>query len=109
LVTSDGMVQVSFPLTNLPTSTNYVTIGLKEAETHKKCIMGARRDDITGWERAQIATQYCLRQMLGIRPALGWVSERLSKLPRRATQVNAQWKPSIGESLAGDEIYSQGI
>jgi hypothetical protein len=181
------MVQVSFPLTNLPTSTIYVTIGLIETETHKGCIVGARRDDITGWERAQIAwqcwaagprdgtrqrlaqanqitrrtiynieqkarevlpealepgphgptlrcstvevtrehlirsvlvlyesgvserdTQYCLQQMLGVQPALGWVSERLGELARQATQVNTQWRPSIGESLAGDEIYSQG-
>jgi hypothetical protein len=53
-------------------------------------------------------TQYCLRQMLGVHPALGWVSERLGELARQAAQVNAQWMPSIGEGLAGDEIYSHG-
>ena len=186
-MSTDGMVQVSFPLVNLPTSTTYATIGLIEAETHRRCIVGARRHDITGWDRAQIAqrcwaagprdgtrqrlaqayqitrrtiynieqkarkvlpealrpgphgpiswshtvqvtrdhlirsvlvlyesgvserdTQYCLQQMLGSRPSLGWVCERLGELAKQATQVNAQWRPSIGEGLAGDEIYSHG-
>jgi len=50
----------------------------------------------------------CLEQILGPRPALGWVSGRLAELAGRAAGVNAQWMPAIGEGLAGDEIYSQG-
>jgi hypothetical protein len=57
---------------------------------------------------SQRKTQYCLDQMLGTHPALGWVSERLSELAGRAAQVNARWSPDIGEGLAGDEIYSHG-
>lgn len=57
---------------------------------------------------SQRKTQYCLDQMLGAHPALGWVSERLNELAGRATEINAQWSPDIGEGLAGDEIYSHG-
>jgi hypothetical protein len=57
---------------------------------------------------SQRKTQDCLEQMLGAHPALGWVSERLSELADRATEINAQWSPGIGEGLAGDEIYSHG-
>lgn len=50
----------------------------------------------------------CLEQILGVRPALGWISARLAELAERAAAVNGQWAPAIGEGLAGDEIYSQG-
>lgn len=51
---------------------------------------------------------YCVEQILGHRPALGWVSERVSELALRAAQVNEQWTPAIGEGLAADELYSNG-
>ena len=50
----------------------------------------------------------CLDQMLHSRPALGWVSTRLTELAQQAQAQNARWAPAIGEGLAGDEIYSQG-
>jgi hypothetical protein len=49
-----------------------------------------------------------MEQILGHRPSLGWVSERVSELALRAAQVNAQWAPAIGEGLAADELYSNG-
>jgi hypothetical protein len=53
-------------------------------------------------------TPECLDQMLRSRPALGWVSARLTEMAQRAQAQNARWAPAIGEGLAGDEIYSQG-
>jgi transposase-like protein len=53
--------------------------------------------------------QSCLEQMLGCRPSLGWISTRLRRLAERAAAVNASWQPEIGEALAADEIYCQGV
>ncbi len=50
----------------------------------------------------------CLQQILGVDPALGWVSERLTELEHGAAQVNAQWVPPQAEGLAADEIFSHG-
>ena len=53
-------------------------------------------------------SQFCLEQMLGVQPSLGWLSQPLDVLALRAAHQNASWTPSIGEGLAGDEIFSQG-
>ena len=45
----------------------------------------------------------CLAQMLRSRPALGWISTRLTELAQRAQAQNACWSPAIGEGLAGGE------
>lgn len=57
---------------------------------------------------AQRDIQGCLGEMLDTGVSLGWVNSRLIELEREATQVNGGWHPSVGEGLAGDELFAYG-
>jgi hypothetical protein len=49
-----------------------------------------------------------LSELLDTKVSLGWVNGQISQLEQEAAIANQQWQPSIGESLSGDEIYSNG-
>ena len=49
-----------------------------------------------------------LSELLDAKVSLGWVNGQVSRLEQAAAIVNHQWQPAIGESLSGDEIYSNG-
>jgi hypothetical protein len=50
----------------------------------------------------------CLAELVDTERSLGWVNGELAKAEQAAAQVNADWQPSVGETLSGDEIYSHG-
>ena len=50
----------------------------------------------------------CLGELLDTTPSLGRINRVLSQVEIVAAQVNQNWQPEIGETLAGDEIYANG-
>lgn len=52
--------------------------------------------------------QGCLEEIPGSKVSLGWVNGRLAELEAQAAQVNRSWHPSVGEGLAGDELFAYG-
>ena len=50
----------------------------------------------------------CLAEMLDTRMSPSWVNAELTKAEIEATRVNQSWEPTVQESKAGDEIYSNG-
>ena len=50
----------------------------------------------------------CLEELLDTRLSPSWVNRELAKLEAMAAVVNEGWQPAMGETLAGDEIYSMG-
>ena len=50
----------------------------------------------------------CVADMLDTRISLGWVNRELRKLEDEAQQVNQTFHPTGGETLSGDEIFSNG-
>lgn len=50
----------------------------------------------------------CLEELLDIRLSSSWVNRELAKLEALAALVNEDWQPALGETLSGDEIYSNG-
>jgi len=48
----------------------------------------------------------CLEELLDTERSLGWVNGEVAKLEEAAGKVNGAAHPSCGESLSGDEIYS---
>jgi len=57
---------------------------------------------------SQRKIQDCLEEMLDRTVSLGWVNGRLAELERQAEAVNGSWRPSVGEGLAGDELFAYG-
>jgi hypothetical protein len=51
----------------------------------------------------------CLAELLDTRVSPSWVNAELAQQEAAAAVVNARWRPSVGESLSGDEIYSNGL
>jgi len=51
----------------------------------------------------------CLDELLGTSLSLSWVNAQLAKVEAAAARINAAWHPAVGETLSGDEIYSQGL
>jgi len=54
-------------------------------------------------------TVSCLEEVLDSKVSLGWVNGRLSELETASAIWNKRHKPSIGESLSGDELYANGL
>jgi hypothetical protein len=50
----------------------------------------------------------CLAELLDADVSASWVNAELARREAAAARVNAQWTPLIRETLAGDEIYSNG-
>ena len=50
----------------------------------------------------------CCDALLDTSVSAAWVNAELAKREGLAAQVNLSWKPSNGETLSGDEIYSNG-
>lgn len=50
----------------------------------------------------------CLSEILDTPVSLGWVNGTLASLEANAQQVNQSLNPAGGESLSGDEIFSNG-
>ena len=50
----------------------------------------------------------CLSELLDTPVSASWVNAELAKVEPIAAQLNAQWRPAVGEVLSGDEIYSNG-
>ena len=51
----------------------------------------------------------CLAELLDTRVSGGWVNAELARLERAAEAVNAHWQPPVHETLAGDELYANGL
>jgi hypothetical protein len=51
---------------------------------------------------------FCLEELLDTTLSPSWVNAELAQVERAAGQVNAQWQPSVFETLSGDELYSNG-
>jgi len=57
---------------------------------------------------SQRGVSVCLEELLDTRMSPSWVNAELAKAEEKAVTVNAQWQPTVGETLSGDEIYSNG-
>jgi len=51
---------------------------------------------------------FCVEEMLDTSVSPSWVNATLAKSEEEAATVNGQWRPAVGETLSGDEIYSNG-
>jgi len=58
---------------------------------------------------SQRGVKVCLSEMLDTNVSLGWVNGTLSGLEKIAQQVNQQLKPVCQETLAGDEMFANGL
>jgi len=63
---------------------------------------------LTEMGASQRGIVFGLSELLDSKVSLGWVNGQISQLEQEATIANQQWQPSLGESLSGDEIYSNG-
>jgi len=50
--------------------------------------------------------EFVLDELLDTPVSPSWVNHQLAELEQQATRVNAQWRPAIGEGLAGDELFA---
>jgi hypothetical protein len=50
----------------------------------------------------------CLGELLDTELSPSWVNAELAKVEKTAARVNGRWEPMVEETLAGDEIYSNG-
>lgn len=50
--------------------------------------------------------EFCLDEMLDTRVSPSWVNRQLAELEKQAAQVTANWRPAVGEGLAGDELFA---
>jgi hypothetical protein len=50
--------------------------------------------------------EFVLDELLDTPVSASWVNHQLAALEKRAAQVNAGWHPTIGEGLAGDELFT---
>jgi hypothetical protein len=57
---------------------------------------------------SQRDVSFCLEEMLETSLSPSWINETLVKVEEEAAAVNGQWRPAVGETLSGDEIYSNG-
>jgi hypothetical protein len=57
---------------------------------------------------SQRGVAHCLEELLDTRLSASWVNKELAGLERLATRVNEAWRPTVAETLSGDEIYSNG-
>lgn len=57
---------------------------------------------------SQRGVMACLSEILDTPVSLGWVNGTLATLEANAQQINQILTPAGGESLAGDEIFSNG-
>jgi hypothetical protein len=58
---------------------------------------------------SQRGVKTCLSEMLDTNISLGWVNSELADLEKVAQQVNQQLEPACNETLAGDEIFANGL
>jgi len=57
---------------------------------------------------SQRDVQGCIAEMLDTAVSPSWVNDRIAELEGRAAQVNQREHPSVGEGLAGDELFAYG-
>jgi hypothetical protein len=55
---------------------------------------------------SQRGVSFCLEELLDTRMSPSWVNVELAKVERKAAAVNERLQPTAGETLSGDEIYS---
>ena len=58
---------------------------------------------------SQRGVKACLSEMLDTSVSLGWVNSELAGLEEVAQQVNQRFEPASNETLAGDEIFANGL
>jgi hypothetical protein len=51
----------------------------------------------------------CLAELLDTSVSVGWLHTALAHLEQAAAAQNAAWQPATGETLAGDELFSNGL
>lgn len=64
---------------------------------------------LTGEGVSQRGIARCLAEMLDTALSPSWVNGELAQVEAAATTVNASWQPAVNETLAGDEIYANGL
>jgi hypothetical protein len=57
---------------------------------------------------SQRDVSFCLEELLDTTLSPSWVNAELAQVETTAGVVNAQWQPTVVETLSGDEIYSSG-
>lgn len=57
---------------------------------------------------SQRDVSFCLEELLDTVLSPSWVNVELAKAEKTAGLVNGQWRPTVAETLSGDEIYSNG-
>ena len=57
---------------------------------------------------SQRDVSFCLEELLDTVLSPSWVNAELAKAEKTAGLVNGQWRPTVAETLSGDEIYSNG-
>jgi hypothetical protein len=57
---------------------------------------------------SQRDVSFCLEELLDTTLSPSWVNAELAQVETTAGLVNAQWQPTVAETLSGDEIYSNG-
>jgi hypothetical protein len=55
---------------------------------------------------SQRGVSACLEELLDSEMSSSWVNAELAKAEKAAAVVNQRWQPAVGETLSGDEIYS---
>lgn len=63
---------------------------------------------LTGTGVSQRDVSVCLEELLDSKVSPSWVNAELAKAEEAAAAVNKRWRPAVGETLSGDEIYSNG-
>ncbi|MBK8986925.1 MAG: hypothetical protein IPM39_12755 [Chloroflexi bacterium] len=58
---------------------------------------------------SQRGVKTCLSEMLDASVSLGWINGELADLEDVAQQVNQRLEPASNETLAGDEIFANGL
>jgi len=51
---------------------------------------------------------FCLTELLDTPVSAGWLHPALAHIAQAAAAQNAAWHPAVGESLAADELFSNG-
>lgn len=57
---------------------------------------------------SQRGVSACLEVLLDTEVSSSWVNAELAEVEEKAAVVNAHWQPEIGETVSGDEIFSNG-
>lgn len=75
--------------------------------TRNRLVRGCAKLTAVGVSQRNVAS--CLAELLDTERSPSWVNREVAKLEEAAANVNDAVQPNCGESLSGDEIYSNGL